>query len=97
MKTRALEQLVRDRLSEDAAHFAVVIENLTDGRPVVAFLPDGTLVEHKTANWDTATHDAGIVHRKKETYVIVLMSDLDSGAARVEADVAQIAFDYFER
>jgi beta-lactamase class A len=64
-------------------------------------LPDGTLVAHKTGNWDTATHDAGIVYGKRSAYVIVLMSDIglngDAGAAAaMEADITKIAFDYFE-
>lgn len=72
-------------------------EEFNDRIPVG--LPDGTLVEHKTANWDNATHDAGIVHGKKGTYLMVLMSDIGpSGeAATTEADIAQIAYDYFER
>jgi beta-lactamase class A len=62
-------------------------------------LPDGTLVEHKTGNWDDATHDAGIVHGTRGTYVMVVMSDIgfDGDAGSVEADIAKIAFDYFEQ
>jgi beta-lactamase class A len=61
-------------------------------------LPDGTRVAHKTGNWENATHDAGIVYGKRSTYVMVLMSDLgfDSDAATVEADIARIAWEYFE-
>jgi len=64
-------------------------------------LPDGTLVAHKTGNWDKATHDAGIVYGKRSAYVIVLMSDIEldgdaAGAAAMEADITKIAFDYFE-
>ncbi len=64
-------------------------------------LPAGTLVAHKTGNWDNATHDAGIVYGDKSAYVIVLMSDIglegDAGAAAaMEADITKIAFDYFE-
>ena len=61
-------------------------------------LPDGTVVAHKTGNWTDATHDAGIVYGRRSTYVMVLMSDLgfDSDASLVEADLAKIAWDYFE-
>ncbi len=89
------EAVGRDASKEMADLMAT--EQLDDRIP--AHLPEGTRVEHKTGNWDDATHDAGIVHGKKSTYVMVLMSDIGSGrdAARVEADIAQIAFDYFER
>ena len=61
-------------------------------------LPDGTVVAHKTGNWTNATHDAGIVYGRRSTYVMVLMSDLgfESDASLVEADIAKIAWDYFE-
>jgi beta-lactamase class A len=89
------EAVSRDASKEMADLMAT--EQLDDRIP--ARLPEGTRVEHKTANWDNATHDAGIVHGKKSTYVMVLMSDIGSGgdAARTEADIAQIAFDYFEQ
>ncbi len=89
------EAVSRDASKEMADLMAT--EELDDRIP--AELPDGTRVEHKTANWDNATHDAGIVHGKKGTYVMVLMSDRGSGGddARVEADIARIAFDYFEQ
>ncbi len=72
-------------------------ETINDRIP--AHLPSGIRVAHKTGNWDDATHDAGIVYGTKGTYAMVLMSDLGFGsdAASVEADVAKIAFDYFER
>jgi len=74
----------------------MVTEELSDRIP--ARLPAGTRVAHKTGNFDAATHDAGVVFGKKGTYVMVLMSDIgfDSNAGSVEADIAKIAFDYFE-
>lgn len=62
-------------------------------------LPSETVISHKTGSWSTATHDAGIVFGKKSTYIMVVMSDLglDSAAAEMEADIARIAWDYFEQ
>lgn len=96
MEAIARGDAVSRNASREMAHL-LATEELDDRIP--AYLPEGTLVEHKTANWDNATHDAGIVHGKKGTYVMVLMSDIETGgaAARVEADIAQIAFTYFER
>lgn len=65
---------------------------------IPADLPPGTGVAHKTGNWDTATHDAGIVYGEHGAYLMVLMSDqgFTSDAAPTEAALAKIAFDYFE-
>jgi beta-lactamase class A len=72
-------------------------EEITDRIP--RYLPADTRVAHKTGNWDDATHDAGIVYGTTGTYVMVLMSDIGfaGDAGSVEADIAKIAFDYFER
>lgn len=72
-------------------------ETINDRIP--RYLPYGTLVAHKTGNWQDATHDAGIVYGPKSAYVVVLLSDLpyESDAWSVEADIAKIAWDYFER
>jgi beta-lactamase class A len=85
------------RAASKAMANLMATEEFNDRIP--AHLPAGTLVEHKTGNWDDATHDAGIVHGKKGTYVMVLLSDMgsDGDAAAVEADIAKIAFDYFEQ
>ena len=102
---RLLETIARaDTLSRDASDRMIELmttEEINDRIP--RHLPDGTRVAHKTGNWDDATHDAGIVFGSKGTYVMVLMSDIgfdgDAGsveAASVEADIAKIAFDYFE-
>ena len=65
---------------------------------IPADLPPATRVAHKTGNWDTATHDAGIVYGPHGTYLMVLMSDqgFASDAAPTEAALAKIAYDYFE-
>ena len=90
----------RDALSSDARYRMIALmetEELNDRIP--KYLLPGIGVAHKTGNWDNATHDAGIVYGTKGTYVMVLMSDLGFGtnAGSVEANVAKIAVDYFER
>ncbi len=89
-----------DTLSRDASDRMIDLmttEEINDRIP--RHLPGGTRIAHKTGNWDDATHDAGIVYGAKGTYVMVLMSDIgfDGDAGSVEADIAKIAFDYFER
>jgi beta-lactamase class A len=97
---RLLETIARaqatSRDSSQAMADLMATETINDRIP--RELPPGTLVAHKTGNWTDATHDAGIVYGEKAAYIIVLMSDLgfDSDASLVEADVAKIAWDYFE-
>jgi beta-lactamase class A len=43
---------------------------------LVAGLPRGTRVAHKTGNWPDATHDVGIVEAPAGVYVIVVLCDL---------------------
>lgn len=95
-----LEAIARgDAVSPEASASMVDLmttEQLADRIP--ARLPPDTRVAHKTGNWDNATHDAGIVFGTRGTYVIVVMSDLGFGsdAAATEADLARIAYDWFE-
>jgi beta-lactamase class A len=97
---RLLETIARGQALSRGANQAMADlmakETINDRIP--RELPSGTLIAHKTGNWTDATHDAGIVYGEKSTYVMVLMSDLgfDSDASLVEADVAKIAWDYFE-
>jgi beta-lactamase class A len=97
---RLLETIARaqatSRDSSQAMADLMAKETINDRIP--RELPAATLVAHKTGNWTDATHDAGIVYGEKSAYVMVLMSDLgfDSDASLVEADVAKIAWDYFE-
>lgn len=63
------------------------------------YLPDGTVVAHKTGELDGVKHDAGIVFSKKGDYIIVLMSDTkdQTHAAEVEAQISKKVWDYFEK
>ena len=97
---RLVETIARgEAVSRDASQAMadlMATEKINDRIP--RRLPDGTVVAHKTGNWEHETHDAGIVYGTKSTYVMVLMSDIgfDGDAGSVEADVARIAWDYFE-
>jgi beta-lactamase class A len=97
---RLLELIARgEAVSRDASQMMadlLATEKINDRIPYR--LPEGTLVAHKTGNWTDATHDAGIVYSEDSAYVMVLMSDLgfDTDSWSVEADVARIAWDYFE-
>jgi beta-lactamase class A len=95
-----LEAVARgDAVSEDASQEMVDLlatEKIDDRIP--SGVPEGTLVAHKTGNWENATHDAGIVYGEKSAYVVVLLSDIgfDGDAGSVERDIMRIAWEWFE-
>jgi beta-lactamase class A len=63
-----------------------LLQSETIDNGVVAGVPKGTKVAHKTGNWSDATNDAAIVFAPKGAYVLVVLSDLDhdsSGTRRV--------------
>ncbi len=95
LETIALGGAVSEAASNEMA-LLMATEEIDDRIP--HHLPKGTIVAHKTGNWETATHDAGIVYGKRSTYVMVLMSDIgfDGDAGSVEADIAKIAWDHLE-
>ena len=63
---------------------------------VKAGVPAGTVVAHKTGNWDNATHDVAIVFAPHATYELIVLSDRDHETALTKA-VSAAVWDYFER
>jgi beta-lactamase class A len=63
------------------------------------YLPENTVVAHKTGEIDGVKHDAGIVFSKNGDYIIVLMSDTNdqTHAAEVEANISKVVWDYFNK
>lgn len=61
------------------------------------YLPQDTLIAHKTGEIGFFTHDAGIVFLNKGDYIIVVMSESSSPVAAEEkiAEVSQTAYNYF--
>jgi beta-lactamase class A len=61
------------------------------------YLPERTVVAHKTGELYGVKHDAGIVYSEKDDYIIVLMSDTASQtkAAEVEAKISKAVWEYF--
>ena len=60
-----------------------------------ALLPVGTLVAHKTGNWENATHDVGIVYAPKGPYVIAVLSDR-AWQPQPTAQVSKLVFEHLE-
>jgi beta-lactamase class A len=72
-----------DAHSREAMLDLLASETFDNG--IVAGVPRGTWVGHKTGNWTDATNDAGIVIGPSGAYVIVVLSDLDHETAGTKA------------
>lgn len=95
------EKLYKGELvSKDASSEMLAIlkrQQLNDRIP--KFLPDKTVIAHKTGELFGVKHDAGIVFSPKGDYIIVLMSDTASQAhaAQVEANISKAVWEYFNK
>ncbi len=61
------------------------------------YLPENTIIAHKTGEIDFFTHDAGIVFTDRGDYIIVVLSESDSpqGAEDRIGQVSQAVYKYF--
>ncbi len=61
------------------------------------YLPQGTVIAHKTGELGFVTHDSGIVFTEKGDYIIVVMSEssFPQGAEERIAEVSRGVFEYF--
>jgi beta-lactamase class A len=95
------EKLYNKQLvSEDASNQMMALlrqQQINDRIP--KYLPDGTVVAHKTGELDGVKHDAGIVFSPKGDYIIVLLSDTNdlTHAAEVEANISKAVWEYFDK
>ncbi len=62
-----------DRDASETMVALMTLEQFDNG--LVAGVPKGTIVAHKTGNWDNARHDVGIVFAPNTTYLVVILSD----------------------
>ena len=70
-------------------------QKLSDKLP--KYLPNGTVVAHKTGELDFLTHDAGIVYTDNGDYIIVVFSESDypPGAKERIAQISKAVYNYF--
>lgn len=71
-------------------------QRLNDKLP--KYLPEGTIVAHKTGEIDYFSHDAGIVYSGKGDYIIAVLSESDfpAGAEDRIARLSRSVYEYFE-
>lgn len=63
------------------------------------YLPEGTLIAHKTGEIGYMTHDAGIVYSPQSEYIIVVLSESESPAGAEEriANISKAVYNYFQQ
>lgn len=94
-----LEAIARRQVVSEAAsdEMLALLSTTYFADRLVALLPEGTRVAHKTGNSQNATHDAGIVFSPAATYVIVILTDFgfgDDGATPI-ARLSRAVYDYY--
>jgi beta-lactamase class A len=82
-----LEAIMNDGGISDESRTQMLdlMESETIDNGVVAGLPKGTKVAHKTGNWTDATNDAAIVFGPKGAYILVVLSDTDHDSSGTKA------------
>ncbi len=62
------------------------------------YLPEETIIAHKTGELDAFTHDAGIIFTPKGDYIIVILSASDTPSAAEEriAQLSKDVYDFFQ-
>lgn len=70
-------------------------QRLNDDLP--KYLPDGTIIAHKTGELEPFIHDAGIVYSESGDYIIVVMSETNSRPQAEEriALISKTVYQYF--
>ncbi|HEY7268841.1 MAG TPA: serine hydrolase [Dehalococcoidia bacterium] len=71
-----------------------LLANETFDNGVVAGVPKGTKVAHKTGNWSDATNDAAIVFAPKGQYILVVLSDTDHETSVIRA-LSTLVYEHF--
>jgi len=76
-----------------------ILKRQTLNDRIPKYLPEDTLVAHKTGELYAVKHDAGIVFSPSGDYIIVLMSETSSQttAAEIEAKISEKVWEYFNK
>lgn len=95
------EQLYKGEIvsPEASANMIEILKRQKLNDRIPKYLPEGTIVAHKTGELGGVKHDAGIVYSPKGDYIFVAMSKSDSPQAAAEriALLSQSVYDYFNK
>jgi beta-lactamase class A len=85
-------QVISESVSQE---MLALLENQQINDRLPAYLPDGTVVAHKTGNLDGLIHDAGVIYAPAgPVIVVVLTEDVDEGGAiDLIATIARLAYE----
>lgn len=79
--------------SDDTSEMLEILKLQEINRKLPKYLPQGTVVAHKTGELGTFSHDAGIVYTAKGNYIVVILTDTqdpqttDDQMARMSLDI----------
>lgn len=93
------EKLYQNQLVDNASSTQMLdlLKNQQLNNKIPKYLPQNTIIAHKTGEITTFTHDAGIVFSPKGDYIIVVLGSdpTPSNAEELIAKISQTAFNYF--
>lgn len=92
-----LEDIYRGNLVSSSAskQMLSLLKKQTRKSKIPAGLPKGVKSANKTGEYESRQHDAAIVFSKKADYIIVIMSEGDSGSIGHIRSLSKTTYDYF--
>lgn len=97
---RLLEQLYRGEVIDEAASASMleIMKQQLDRSMMRLYIPDETVIAHKTGELDGLAHDAGIIYQATGDYILVVFTwdAVHNNLARQSVGfIAKAAYDYF--
>lgn len=97
---RLLELLYRGEVLDQAESMAMLelMRNQLDRSMMRLYLPDATVIAHKTGELDLLSHDAGIVYHQNGDYLLVVLiwdAVTNNFARQAIGQISKIVYDYF--
>ena len=93
------EKLYRGELADqkDTNYMLALLKAQKLNNKIPRFLPEGTIVAHKTGELGTFSHDAGIVFGEENDYLIVVLSESNApgGAEERIANLSSAVYHFF--
>ena len=76
-----------------------LLKNQKLNKKLPKYLPEGTVLAHKTGEIGWVSHDGGIVFQENGDYIIVVLSEssVPAGAEDRIAKISEAAYQYFSQ
>lgn len=96
-----LERLYRGDLASSQSNedMLELLKGQQINRKLPKYLPQGTVIAHKTGELGLVSHDAGIVYSSKGDYIIVILSESrrPKDAEETISQISKSVYDYFQK